>query len=256
MTSATGMAAKSRNRSRERTSGRAGADLAPPPLPRGTLCADSVRFQQPTAAQILVTLEEIEPAVWRRLVVPYTFHLGQVHLVIQAAFGWLNYHLHMFESGGLEYVDPELVEPEFEDEPRMFDEREVRLCDFRRGEPTAFTYVYDFGDDWRHRLEIEQLVTLAPAPRLATCVAGARARPPEDVGGPFGYENFLEIIRDPEHEEHQDMTVWAGGHFDPEWFDLELCDRDVRRALRADRPLRWAQPRRRRRPPPQVTEPD
>jgi hypothetical protein len=206
--------------------------------------------------QILVTLDEIEPAIWRRLVVPGTFHLGQLHLVIQAAFGWLNYHLHLFEIGGLSYSDPELVRPEFEEDAQVFDERQVRLRDFRRGEPVAFTYVYDFGDDWRHQVEIERLLPLAPAPRLASCVAGARARPPEDVGGPPGYANFLGVMADPEHEEHQDMKVWVGGRFDPEWFDLGLCDRDVRRALRADRPLRWKQPGRRRRAQPSFEKPD
>ena len=210
----------------------------------GAYC--TVVFKVPTAVQVRVTLQEIEPPIWRRLIVPRTFHLGELHQVIQAAFGWLDYHLHEFDIGGLSFSDPGLVTREFEGDPRIFDEREVQLLDFRRGEHIAFVYVYDFGDDWHHRVEFEQLLDLEPAPGVARCVDGARARPPEDVGGPNGYADFLESLADPHHPEHAHYKSWVGGHFDPEWFDLTLCDRDVRRALDPDRPIRLQQPRARR----------
>jgi hypothetical protein len=108
-------------------------------------------YREPNALQIRVTLAEIEPAIWRRLVVPWTWHLGQLHLGIQAAFNWWNSHLHEFRIGGLRYGDPELLEDgAFEDDARVFDEREVRLRDFDREPGTTFTYLYDFGDDWHH----------------------------------------------------------------------------------------------------------
>jgi hypothetical protein len=203
-------------------------------------------FKVPTAVQIRVTLQEIEPPIWRRLIVPRTFHLGELHQVIQAAFGWWDYHLHEFQIGGLSFSDPDLVQPEFEGDPRVYDEREVQLLDFSRGEDINFVYVYDFGDDWHHLVEFEQLLVVEPAPRVARCVDGARARPPEDVGGPHGYAEFLESLADRRHPEHADYKRWVGGHFDPEWFDLSLCDRDVRRALTPDRPIRLKQPRPRR----------
>ncbi len=77
---------------------------------------------------------------------------------------------------------------------------------------------------------------------MASCLDGAQARPPEDVGGIGGYEHFLEILADPEHPEYHELKRWAGGHFDPEWFDLQLCDREVRTALRANRRIRLYQP--------------
>jgi hypothetical protein len=150
---------------------------------------------QPNALRVRVTLSEIEPAVWRELVVPWTWHLGQLHLTIQAAFGWWDCHLHEFNIGGLRYGDPVLLEEgAFEDSPRAFDEREVRLLDFDRGFNAAFGYLYDFGDCWRHTLEIEQLLALDVVPKVGACVAGARARPPEDVGGVDGYARFLAIM--------------------------------------------------------------
>jgi Plasmid pRiA4b ORF-3-like protein len=122
-------------------------------------------FQEPNALQIRVALAGIEPAIWRRLIVPRRFHLGQLHRVIQAAFGWWNYHLHEFRIGGLSYCDAEVGEPEFADDARSFDESEVRLRDFDRSEGLSFLYVYDFGDNWKHVVEFERLLAIDPAPR-------------------------------------------------------------------------------------------
>lgn len=200
-------------------------------------------FQEPNALQIRVTLAKIEPAIWRRLIIPRSFNLGQLHRVIQAAFGWWDYHLHEFRIGGLTYRDAEVCEPEFESDARSFDESAMRLLDFDRSEGLRFLYVYDFGDNWEHIIEFERLLALDPPPRGASCIDGARARPPEDVGGVPGYADFLDIIADPDHPEHRDTKRWAGGHFDPEWFDREMTDKDVRNALRANRRLRLRQPR-------------
>jgi hypothetical protein len=98
---------------------------------------------------------------WRRLVVPSTRHLGELQLTIQAAFNWRNCHLHEFHFGELRYGDPEVADDGgFDDDPGFFDESEVRLCDFGREHPAPFTYLYDFGGDWRHIVEIEALVTV------------------------------------------------------------------------------------------------
>ena len=200
-------------------------------------------FHEPSALQIRVTLVGIEPAIWRRLIVPRSFHLGQLHRFIQAAFGWRDCHLHEFRIGGLSYRDAEVCEPEFEGDARSFDESAVRLLDFDRTEGLSFLYVYDLGDNWKHVIEFERLLALEPVPRGASCIDGARARPPEDVGGVHGYVDFLDIIADPENPEHRDTKRWAGGHFDPEWFDREMTDRDVRNALRTNRRIRLRQPR-------------
>lgn len=131
----------------------------------------------------------------------------------------------------------------FVGDPRTFSERDVTLGDFDRAPGIAFTYLYDFGDHWEHRVELEELLFPDVAPRVASCVAGAKARPPEDVGGLGGYERFLEIMADPDDPEHADLKRWCGGHFDPEWFDVAAADRDVRRALKPDVRRRLHQPR-------------
>lgn len=200
-------------------------------------------YAPPNALQLRIALAEIEPAIWRRLVVPRGWRLDQLHLGIQAAFNWWNYHLHEFQIGGLRYGDVEIEDVGFDDDPRLLDEREVRLRDFSLGRPLRFDYVYDLGDHWVHVVEFEKLLALDTAPKQASCIGGARARPPEDVGGVSGYERFLEIMADPLDPEHSDTKRWCGGHFDPEWFDLALADRYTKNALRANARRRLHQPR-------------
>ncbi len=110
-------------------------------------------------------------------------------------------------------------------------------------ETRRFVYRYDFGDNWRHIVEIEEWLALDDTPRFAACLDAARARPPADVGGVSGFEAFLEILSDPLGAEHTEMKRWCGGHFDPEWFDLGWVDRDVRHALRANARRRLHQPK-------------
>ena len=92
---------------------------------------------------------------------------------------------------------------------------------------SSFIYVYDFGDYWRHRIVVEKVFTATRGGRDPACVGGRRACPPEDCGGTWGYAEFLEAIRDPDHEEHESMLEWVGGHFDPEAFDPSDVDRLV-----------------------------
>lgn len=211
-----------------------------PKPPDGLL---AVMFETPNAVQLRVSIDGIDPPVWRRLVVPAAWDLAQLHLVIQAAFNWWNYHLHEFRIGGLRYGDIALSdEGSVEGDPRVFDEREVRLRDFR-ADAIAFAYFYDFGDDWHHTIEIEEMLFLDPAPLHATCIDGAHARPPEDVGGIPGYEQFLDVIADPKHPEHKETKRWCGGHFDPKWFDLAMVSKDLRGALKPDVKRRLHQPK-------------
>ena len=132
----------------------------------------------------------------------------------------------------------------FDDDARAFDSSEVRLRDFQ-GYGVQFVYLYDFGDGWRHLVRLEKPIMLEAVPKFATCSAGARARPPEDVGGTSGYERFLEILADPDDQEYVDTKRWCGGHFDPEWFDLDQINKDLRNALRSNarRPLTQPKPK-------------
>jgi hypothetical protein len=176
--------------------------------------------------QIKVTLEGSKPPVWRRLLVRSDITLAGLHDVIQAAFGWLDYHLHQFIVGELYFGVPD---PDYDDYLEMHDERKMRLHQITEHEGFKFRYEYDFGDSWLHQVLVEKILPPEPSQAYPVCLKGRRACPPEDVGGMWGYEHFLEAIADPEHEEHEDYLEWVGGEFDPEAFDLE----EVNEALRA-----------------------
>lgn len=207
-----------------------------------TILFHSVMFKAANAVQMKISIDEIEPGIWRRLVLPAYWNLEHLHLAIQAAFNWWNYHLYDFRIGGLRYGEVDiLMEDTSNDDPRVFDHRDVRLLDFEDG--AVFSYHYDFGDGWRHTVAIEKFLTLSANPKHGTCVAGKRARPPEDVGGVSGYERFLEIIADPEDPEYAETIRWCGGYFDPDWFDLSTVDKDLRNALRSNAKRRLYQPK-------------
>ncbi len=199
-------------------------------------------FRQINTVQLRVSLEGIEPEIWRRLVLPSNWNLEQLHLVIQAAFNWWNYHLHEFRIGGLRFGNVALLTEDADaSDPQVFDFREVRLQDFEWG--ATFNYLYDFGDGWRHNIVIEEFTAQDTAPTRGTCIAGAGARPPEDVGGIPGYERFLKIMSDKTDPEHAHIRKWCGGHFDPQWFDLAEVDKDIGNALRPKVKRRLHQPK-------------
>ena len=166
--------------------------------------------------QLKVTLEWSKPPIWRRILLPSTTTLPRLNSILQAAMGWTDSHLHQFVVGQVRYGTPD---PEFD--PDIVDERRVPLDRLLREKGDALVYEYDFGDGWRHRVEVEQVLPPDPEMTHTKCTAGERACPPEDVGGVPGYEAFLEAIQDPAHPDHAHYLEWVGGRFDPEAFDVE-----------------------------------
>jgi len=167
---------------------------------------DSVK----TVYLLRVSLDRVDPEVWRTMVVPAEIELPLLHKVIQASMGWYDSHLHEFQFGSERYGN----------NPEMHTEPGVKLSDVASGTGHAFKYLYDFGDGWEHTVEIiaETRAVLSDAP--IKLLEGANACPPEDVGGPAGYERFCEIIDDQDHIEHEFFFDWNGGDFDRTEFDL------------------------------------
>jgi len=190
-------------------------------------------FDKQLVMQAKITIQDIEPPIWRRILLPLDLNLAQLHEVIQAAFAWTDSHLHQFIIGGLVYGAPEFNE-DYQDERRTFEAAEVRLRDFNtyHVRDPSFLYEYDFGDDWIHRIEIEGLIPRDEDLKHPLCIAGERHRPPEDVGGPPGYAEFLEAWHDKTHEYHRRYRTWAGRSFNPERFDIEVTNKLIRSALR------------------------
>ena len=179
-----------------------------------------------SAYLLKVTLRDVKPPIWRRLCVAGGLTLRDLHHVLQVSLGWTDSHLHEFEISGKRYGMPDPNE-DFGDPP--FDEQQFPLHKvLRRG--SRALYHYDFGDSWRHSLVVERITSLPPGNTKAECLAGARACPPEDCGGPYGYADLLEALADPSNERHAELREWAGPHFRPEEFDLSAVNRELRGA--------------------------
>ena len=157
--------------------------------------------------QLRITLEEIRPVIWRRVLVPGRVRLNRLHDMFQAAMGWTDSHLHQFRVDGAlygmqldEYPEEELDETAFTVIGAV-------------GKVRRFFYDYDFGDDWNHEVVVEEVTSWPSGLKHAVCLDGQRACPPEDVGGTPGYAEFLEVLADPDHEEHEHYGGLVGWRF-------------------------------------------
>lgn len=164
--------------------------------------------------QLRVTLEDIRPVIWRRLLVPGSVRLNRLHEMFQAAMGWTGSHLHQFRVDGVVYG------MQFDDYPEDELDETAHTVIGTIGKVRRFFYDYDFGDNWRHEVVVEEVTSWPFGLKYAVCLDGQRACPPEDVGGTPGYEDFLRVLADPEHDEYEHMMGWSGGGFDPEEFSL------------------------------------
>ena len=196
--------------------------LAPQPPHRPVRVAQRRRRGPARIYQLKVTLKGIRPPIWRRVLIRSDTSLEQLHEVLQTTMGWLRGHLHQFVADGVQYGVPD-------DDwgAEVHDESLVTLGDVAPAAGDRLLYEYDFGDGWEHDLVVEKLLEPEPGATYPVCLKGRRACPPEDVGGIWGYAEFLEILSDPDHPEYEERLEWVGGEFDPEEFDAE----DVNAAL-------------------------
>lgn len=177
--------------------------------------------------QLKATLRDTKPAVWRRVLVDGSSTLDHVHEVLQAAFGWWDYHLHDFEIDGTNYGVPD---PDDDDwGAPTTDETGVRL-DSIAGPGSRFLYRYDFGDNWRHDVVVEKLLPNDELMVVPACVDGRRACPPEDCGGTGGFGDLLKILADPRHPEYRERREWMGRDYDPAAFDPSEFEDSLRSA--------------------------
>jgi len=167
------------------------------------------------ALQLKITLRYVSPPIWRRVVVPDNFTLGDLHGVIQVAMGWYNCHLHAFRVDGVEYTG---TMPDEGFGPPAEHEDEVLLSQIVQRKGQRFTYEYDFGDTWLHEILVEKIQPAAGPHPEPVCLAGRRACPPEDCGGPPGYAQVLHVLRSATRRDEREFREWVGD-YDPERFD-------------------------------------
>ncbi len=171
--------------------------------------------------QLKIILKDSKPLVWRRIHVPENYTFWDLHVAIQDSMGWLDYHLHEFEI--LEPTTKRKVRlgiPENDFDGEVLPGQDHNISDYFSMGNKKSVYLYDFGDNWEHVLELERILLRDRDTKYPLCIEGERACPPEDVGGVDGYGNFLEIMKDPHHPDYRSMVKWVGDKFDPDHFDV------------------------------------
>ena len=191
-------------------------------LRKGEMMVKNVKSDQ--IYQIKITLKNSQPPIWRRIQVRSNITLNMLHEILQVVMPWEDYHLHQFIINETLFDIPEdgydgFVETE--------DERKYKLNQIIPGEKFRFIYEYDFGDSWEHILLVEKILPAEEKVYYPRCIGGERACLPEDIGGIFSYYRFLEILKNPNHPEYEEIKDWVGEEFDPEKFDTEKVNRQL-----------------------------
>ncbi len=174
-------------------------------------------------ARLKVTLDDVKPTVQRRVEVPLAIRLDRLHLVLQAAMGWTDSHLYEIRARDVGWGLPD---PDFGDGP--LDAKKARLIDvIEDAGVKTVKYLYDFGDGWEHTVKVERITDAVPGLIYPRLIDASGRCPPEDVGGSWGYAEFLDALADPAHENHAEMKDWIGETFDPKAVDVEALSNDV-----------------------------
>jgi hypothetical protein len=186
--------------------------------------------------QFKISLDDITPTIWRRIQVPESYSFWDLHVAIQDAMGWQDCHLHQFimpdpTLGGQVCIG--IPDDERGGDIPVLPGWEMPIAHYFSLQNKKASYEYDFGDGWCHTVLLETIMLKEPI-TYPVCLAGKRACPPEDCGGTGGYENLIEIMKNPQHEEYESVVEWLGKRFDPEAFGPE-------RIRFADPKARWKQ---------------
>ena len=178
-----------------------------------------------------ISLLDIEPEIWRLIEVPETYSFWDLHVAIQDAMGWLDYHLHSFiplSSGESSIVQIGIPESPMNNE--YIAGWEVPITRYFVNPGDAARYDYDFGDGWSHEVRLMEIKSKERGAKYPRCTGGERACPPEDCGGIPGYYRLLEVLADPRDEEYEEMVEWLKGHakcyfpYDPDVFDTSIVE--------------------------------
>ncbi|MDO4512207.1 MAG: plasmid pRiA4b ORF-3 family protein [Bacteroidales bacterium] len=178
---------------------------------------------------VRVELQNVQPPIWREIQLPSNLVLESFAHVILMAMGWGMEHLHQFVKGGKYYSVPSDFNSDMMGNANHADSLLYTVGDLIIKKGNKCTFEYDFGDGWEHSVSVTSARDYKQGENrtLVSVTGGARACPPENVGGPLGYEEYLEALADPESDEALDTIEWYG-EIDPEEFCLEDFDEEIK----------------------------
>lgn len=173
--------------------------------------------------QLRLTVEGLSPKIWRRLAVRESMWLSRLHEAIQISFDWYDYQLHRFVFGEERYGNPQ---------EGVVDDRDLALADLGMQPKDSFRYEYDFGPGWGVEVLVESISATQAGGNYPTCLGGERASPPEDCGGPEGYQELLYALDHPDSALAKEWIAWIGPEFDAAAFAGEQVNRNLKRLMR------------------------
>lgn len=179
----------------------------------------TISRKNPRVFEIIISLQETSPLVWRKILTHEFIELDELHMLIQITMGWENRHLYDFNINNKIYTDSESA---FEMNAMAADG--LQLCDVLE-DAKKFIYTYDFGDNWVHEIKISKIIDHDPRMNYPACTAGENACPPEDCGGIPGFGNLKSILAGKESEEKNELLTWLGGFYNPTTFDPNFVNR-------------------------------
>jgi len=194
----------------------------PPPLPESSMRLYTMK----------VVLLGIEPPIWRRFVAPSWMTLEHIHVLLQIVMGWRLAHSYAYTIQGKRFTPRNkgfAVDAMWDREPSYCAD-DYQLSQLIESGMTIH-YVYDLGDGWTHEIVVESDTPRQGQKDCFYCVEGERACPPEDCGGPHGYADLMDILSNPGDPDHGSRREWlqsigyAGGRFDSEKFNPDVCNR-------------------------------
>jgi hypothetical protein len=174
--------------------------------------------------QLKIQLKNITPTIFRTVVVPESITFDELHQTIQLAMGWCNYHLYQFIIDRHNYI---LIPNEEFDFGNTYNAKKYKISDYFSTIKKSIVYEYDFGDGWQHTVTLQKIILNTNNTKKAICIKGARSCPPEDCGGPWGYQNLLKILASKKGEEYEEMIEWIDEDFDSEYFDIDEVNADL-----------------------------
>ncbi len=177
--------------------------------------------------QLKVTVEGCKPQIWRRLLVPDSFTFEDLHILLQIVFSWEECHLHEFETQD----GTRIGTPDEDCTIPLLEEHRVKLGKYLKAPKDNLLYLYDFGDGWEHKVQVEKVLNKSADMTVPSCVAGKRAGPVEDSGGPHGYNHLVKVLKKPAHKDYQDMVEWIGDDLEPELLDVDAINAKINHAF-------------------------
>lgn len=181
---------------------------------------------KPLVFKLRVSLEDVKPEVYRILLVPGSFNLSQLHILIQMSFGWNNTHLHEFKIGTNTYINMLAEKEHVLSKLLMLDEKSCILSSaFNLGE--NYVYAYDTGDLWVHEIKVIGVEEHEDYIEYPCCIEGQNACPPDNCGGPDGYEKLKAGLAGADLQERERLLRFVGGQFDPFSCDPNRLNRDM-----------------------------